>query len=184
MLYGTSGGLRAAGAQLWNQDVTGVEDSVEVFDGFGGALAAANFGNGSYADLAIGVPAETVGDPAVTSAGAVDVLYGSADGLAATGAQFLFEGAAGLPDSPEERDFFGFGLGAADFDASGQADLAIGVTGETVGLVAGAGAVDVIYGVASGLSGVGSQQWHQDVAGVPDTAEEEDGFGTSFAPRR
>jgi hypothetical protein len=184
VLYGTPTGLSADGAQLWSQDVDGVEDTAEFVDGFGRDLAAANFGNGSYADLAIGVPGETVGDPAVTLAGAVEVLYGSADGLTATGAQFLFEGAGGLPDSPEERDSFGFALGAADFGNGSQADLAAGVPGENVGLVADAGAFDVVYGTASGLFGVGSQQWHQDLPGVPDMAEPEDSFGTSFAPRR
>ena len=184
VLYGTSTGLSADGAQLWSQDADGVEETPELVDGFGRALAAADFGNGAYADLAIGVPGESVGDPAIASAGAVEVLYGSADGLAAAGAQLWFEGAGGLPDSPEEGDFFGSGLGAADFGNGSQADLAVGVPWENVGLVANAGAVDVVYGTASGLSAVGSQQWHQDVPGVLDTAEEADSFGTAFAPMR
>ena len=184
VLYGTSRGLRAADAQLWSQDSAGVEDAAEMFDRFGDDLAAANFGNGFQADLAIGVPAETVGMPAVTSAGAVDVLYGSAGGLSSTGAQFLHEGADGLPDAPEQEDFFGFGLGAADFGSGGQADLAVGVTRENVGPVADAGAVDVVYGTASGLSGAGSERWHQNDMGVPDVAEPEDSFGWTLAPRR
>jgi FG-GAP repeat len=183
VLYGTAAGLSAAGAQLWTEDSDGVEDTVEIYDRFGDALAAANFGNGTYADLAIGVPV-TVGDPAVTSAGAVDVLYGSAEGLAATGAQFWYQGAAGLPGAPEQRDFFGSGLGGADFDGSGQADLAVGITGEDVGVIMGAGAVGVIYGTPSGLSGTDSEQWNQDTPGVPDKAEEGDAFGWSFAARR
>jgi hypothetical protein len=184
VLYGTAAGLSATGAQLWTEDVGGVEDTAEIFDRFGADLAAANFGNGSHADLAIGVPAETVGDPAVTSAGAVDVLYGSADGLAAIGAQFWYEGAAGLPGSPGQSDFFGFGLGGADFDGSGQADLAVGVTGEDLGAIMDAGVVDVIYGTPSGLSGTDSEQWNQNTHGVPDTAEEGDNLGWSFAARR
>lgn len=183
VIYGTPDGLRAVGAQFWHQDVAGLDDDVEMNDRFGDDLAAANFGNGWYADLAVGVPAETVGDPAVPSAGAVDVLYGSADGLAAAGAQFWYQGAAGLPGSPEEGDFFGFGLGAADLGNGAQADLAVGVTREDVGLVADAGAVDVVYGTASGLSGAESQQWDQDVTDIPDMAEEDDEFGWSFAPR-
>jgi disulfide bond formation protein DsbB len=184
VLYGTAVGLSATGAQLWTEDSDGVEDTVEISDRFGADLAAANFGNGSYADLAIGVSAETVGDPAVTSAGAVNVLYGSADGLAAIGTQFWYQGAGGLPDAPEQSDFFGSGLGGADFDGSGQADLAVGVTREVVGAIMDAGAVDVIYGTPSGLSGTASEQWSQDTSGVPDTAEEGDMLGWSFAARR
>ena len=193
VLYGTAAGLSASGAQLWTEDSDGVEDTVEFNDSFGDALAAANFGNGSYADLAIGVPVESVGDPAVMSAGAVNVLYGSADGLAATGAQFWYQGAAGLPDAPEQSDFFGSGLEGADFEVmngtwealtSGQADLAVGITGEDLGGMMGAGAVDVIYGTPSGLSGTDSEQWDQDTPGVPDKAEKGDEFGWSFAARR
>jgi len=184
VLYGTATGLSSSGSQLWNQDVDGIEDTAEVSDGFGRALAAENFGNGSYADLAIGVPAESVGGPAVTVAGAVNVLYGSADGLTVTGAQFWYQGAAGLPDSAEQRDFFGSGLGAANFGKSGQADLAVGVPVDDVDTIANAGAVDVIYGTPSGLSGVESQHWHQDVIGIPDKAEEDDLFGLSLAARR
>ena len=184
VLYGTAAGLSASGAQLWTEDSDGVEDTVELYDHFGDALAAANFGNGSYADLAIGVPVESVGDPAVMSAGAVDVLYGSADGLAATGAQFWYQGAAGLPDAPEQSDFFGSGLEGADFDGSGQAVLAVGITVEDLGAIMDAGAVDVIYGTPSGLSGTDSEQWDQDAPGVPDKAEEGDEFGWSFAARR
>lgn len=184
VLYGTAAGLSATGAQVWTEDADGVEDTAEIYDHFGDALAAANFGNGSYADLAIGVPGETVGDPAVASAGAVDVLYGSTEGLAATGAQFWYEDAAGLPGSPEESDFFGSDLAGADFDGSGLADLAVGITGEDLGVIMGAGAVDVIYGTPSGLSGTDSEQWNQDTPGVLDKAEEGDAFGWSFAARR
>jgi FG-GAP repeat len=184
VLYGTSGGLRAAGAQLWNQDVAGVDDDVEQNDRFGFDLTAANFGNGSYADLAVGIPAESVGAPSVIAAGAVEVLYGSATGLATTGAQFWHEGAGGLPDSPEPSDFFGFGLAAANYGNGRQADLAVGVGGEDVDLIANAGAVDVLYGTALGLSGADSQQWHENIPGIPDAAEEEDEFGESLAPRR
>jgi hypothetical protein len=183
VIYGTPKGLRAADAQLWHEDVAGVDDVVEQSDQFGSDLTTANLGNGRYADLAVGIPAESVGAPSVV-AGAVEVLYGSATGLASTGAQFWHEGAGGLPDSPEVSDFFGFGLAAANYGNGSQADLAIGVGGEEVDLVDNAGAVDVLYGSASGLSGAGSEQWHENTPGIPDTAEADDGFGMSLAPRR
>src|SRR5262245_19207249 len=71
-----------------------------------------------------------------------------------------------------------------DFNADGFADLAIGVSQETVGTVAGAGAVNVIYGTASGLhasSSVTNQLWHQNRAGIEDSCEAADNFGAALA---
>jgi hypothetical protein len=68
-----------------------------------------------------------------------------------------------------------------DFNGDGFADLAVGVPDEDVGAVAGAGAVTVIYGSASGLVGAGSQQWHQDRTGIADSAETGDHFGAAVA---
>jgi hypothetical protein len=69
-----------------------------------------------------------------------------------------------------------------DFDGDGTDDLAIGSPGADVGGEADAGAVHVLYGDAgSGLSSQGSQIWHQDVAGILDSAEAGDRFGSSLA---
>jgi hypothetical protein len=54
----------------------------------------------------------------------------------------------------------------SDFDGDGHADLAIGVPGETIGGHRGAGAVNVLYGTASGLTRKGDQFWHQDSDGI------------------
>jgi len=79
-------------------------------------------------------------------------------------------------------DQFGFALSAGDFGKSGEADLAVGVMGESIDGIGFAGAVNLIYGTASGLSSTGNQFWHQNSAGVPDSAEENDSFGLSLAP--
>jgi len=54
--------------------------------------------------------------------------------------------------------------------------------GESIDGIGFAGAVNLIYGTASGLSSTGNQFWHQNSAGVPDSAEENDSFGLSLAP--
>src|SRR5262245_34372685 len=64
----------------------------------------------------------------------------------------------------------------ADFNGDGFSDLAIGVPGENNS----AGAVNVIYGSAAGLSANGpvvNQLWSQDSAAVADTSEALDQFG-------
>jgi FG-GAP repeat len=67
-------------------------------------------------DLAIGAPAEDMITEAgtITDAGAVNVIYGSSNGLSATSPtpdQFLVQGNAGVDDAAEDSDLFGFSLG-------------------------------------------------------------------------
>ena len=63
----------------------------------------------------------------------------------------------------EPDDLFGSSVASGDFDKDGFYDLAIGVYGEDIGNIQGAGAVNVIYGSSgSGLTASGNQVWHQD----------------------
>ena len=78
-------------------------------------------GNG-YADLATGVPGESVGS--VKQAGAVEVIYASADGLTATGAQLWSRASPGVDGEPTKGEQWGRSLTSADFDRDGYADLA------------------------------------------------------------
>ena len=68
-------------------------------------------------------------------------------------------------------------MAAGDFDNDGLADLAVGVPFEDVGAIDDAGAVNVVYGSASGLTAAGDQQFWQGAAGVAGTAETSDSFG-------
>jgi FG-GAP repeat len=178
VLYGSSTGLTATGNQIWNQNSPGVPDSAEAFDHFGSSLAAGNFGQGTQADLAIGVEGETVGG--FTFAGAVNVLYGSPTGLTGTGSQFWSQNSAGIPDSAEQGDAFGWTLVGANFGRGGQADLAVGVPFEALGGALAAGAVHVLYGSSTGLTATGNQFWTQDSTGVNDVVEQGDVFGWSL----
>jgi hypothetical protein len=69
-----------------------------------------------------------------------------------------------------------------DFDGDGYTDLAVGVPYEDVGSpgVVNAGAVNVLYGSASGITGSGSNYWHQDVAGIGSITEADDRFGVAL----
>jgi hypothetical protein len=69
----------------------------------------------------------------------------------------------------------------ADFNNDGADDLAIGVPLDSVGAMVGAGAVNVLYGSVSGLTGTGSQLFSQDTPGVPGVSEADDGFGSALA---
>jgi hypothetical protein len=181
IIYGTVTGLASAGNQFWHQNSSGITDSVTEGDQFGNALAAANFGKTAQADLAIAVPGETIGSGR-DGAGAVHVLYGTSTGLSASGSQFWTQNSAGILDTSELLDQFGSALSAGNFGRTGEADLAVGVPGESIGGLGAAGAVNVIYGTAGGLASTGNQFWHQNSAGSPDSAEEGDRFGSSLTP--
>ena len=101
-----------------------------------------DFNGDGFDDLAIGVPGEGIGGAAL--AGAVNILYGGAGGLAGTN-QLLTQG------NPEPVDLFGFTVAKGDFNADGFTDLAVGAPSEDVGTAGLAGAVNVFYGSANGL---------------------------------
>lgn len=175
LILGTASGLSATENQIWHQQSAGIGGAVENDDAFGSALAAGDFDNDGFEDLAIGAPGEGVAE--VENAGAVNVLRGSADGLDATGDQVWHQGSAGIVGGVEERDGFGNALAVGDFNDDGFDDLAIGIRGEDIGSSTNAGAVSVLFGSTSGLNAAGNELWHQDVAGIQSSAEAGDLFG-------
>jgi hypothetical protein len=80
-----------------------------------------------------------------------------------------------------EGDRFGSSLAAGNFDRDRYDDLAIGVPYEDVGTTVNAGAVDVVYGSASGLYNKHGWWFHQDLLDLTDTAEFGDAFGWALA---
>ena len=138
-----------------------------------------DFNSDSFADLAIGVPAEGVGGAA--QAGAVNVLYGATGGLTATEEQQWLQGSGGIGGVAEVGDQFEFALTSGDFNNDTFGDLAIGAPFEDVGTVFDAGAINVVYGSAGRLTATGNQQWLQGSAGVIGVAEANDFFGAALA---
>jgi len=178
ILYGSASGLSANGNQLWFQDSPGIGDQAEEGDGLGRSLAAGDFSNDGFDDLAIGIPWEDIG---AISAGAVQILYGTASGLSATGNQFWHQDSSGIQGMAEEGDLFGYAVATGDFDNDGYDDLAVGVYGEDIGAIVDAGVVQILYGGSSGISATGDQWWAQDNPGLLGTAESGDFFGVALA---
>jgi FG-GAP repeat len=179
VLYGTAAGLIGSGSQTFTQNSSGVGSTAENQDSFGFALAAGDFDNDGFGDLAVGAPFESIGS--ISDAGAVNVLYGTPTGLTGSGSQTFTQNSPGVGSTAEASDWFGFALAAADFDNDTFGDLAVGVPGESLGSTTGAGAVNVLYGTAAGLTGSGSQTFTQNSPGVGSTAEGGDGFGQALA---
>jgi|GEM_PF-584034 len=159
--------------QLWTQNSDGLVGSSANGDTFGGAVAAGDFNNDGYDDLAIGIPMKDV--LGKSDAGAVQILYGTPSGLVIAGNHLITRDSIGQTSAAGDR--FAQALATGDFNNDGHDDLAIGAPGESVSRHAGAGAVHVLYGAAAGLSTSGNEYIHQDSPGLADEAEAGDGFG-------
>lgn len=184
VVYGSPKGLTTTGSQFWHQGQPGVAgDGLEVDDRFGETLVVGDFDGDRRGDLAVGLRAEDVVAGGNDTDGAVNVLYGTRQGLTANGSQFVHQGML-AGEQAEVNDEFGDALGAGNFDRNGRTDLAVGVPLEdvTAGGNLDDGAVDVIYGGRFGLRPGRSQALNQSRPGIADVSEQSDFFGAALAP--
>jgi hypothetical protein len=184
VIYGKNGTTQVLAPQVWHQDSPSVPDSVEAGDRFGTVLAAGDFDDNFFCDLAIGVPFEDIGADA--DAGGVLVLYGTPTGLKAIStndspAAHWFHQDTGLDGSAEPGDLFGAALAVGHFDLDSAADLAIGVPGEDVvsNTVVDGGWVHVV----GGRGFVGLDNWHHSLSqeSFGRTSQTKDHFGAALA---
>ncbi len=178
-----TGQLGPIGTQSWNLASPDVAGPAQEGALAGSALAAGDFNCDGFEDLAVGLPLYDV--DILANAGALLVLYGSEDGLTATGSQFFDQFEPDLPDVPEEHDSFASALAAGYFNGDGCDELAVGVPFENFGAGEDAdndvGEVIFLLGSEDGLEpGYGVYQgWDQGgvIAGI---AEAGDRFGQAL----
>jgi len=137
------GQIGTSGSQFWTQESAGFLETAQHGAQLGATLAAGDFDGDGYDDLAVGAPwYDYVSTPSVPDNGAVFVLRGGPNGL---------QTAVGHSRQLVLLTRFGAALAAGDFDGDGIDDLAVGAPEATVAGVAGAGAVWVAAGGASGF---------------------------------
>jgi hypothetical protein len=141
VLPASSRGLSLA-EMLISQASPGVLGSPEANDGFGSSVESADFNRDGYADLAVGVPLESIGRR--EEAGAVTVMYGSARGLDTSRSVLITR-----PAGPATGVQWGSSLVAGDFNVDGYPDLAVGAPR--------ANSVEVLPGSANGLGTTGAR---------------------------
>ena len=133
--YGSILGLNQGQGQaiLLHQGISGTADSADTNDQFGWALAAGDFNNSGYSDLAVGVPRESFElSPGVwvDEAGAVQVFLGLPnDGI--DPAIDVFIRGSSFPGTWDDHhgDRFGISLATGDRNLDLYDDLMIGIPG-------------------------------------------------------
>jgi len=181
VLYGSAAGFDGTN-QFLTKNTPGVPGVPHAGDQLGLAGGIGDFNGDGFADLAIGVPGETVGG--APNAGEVVVFYGSAGGLFAPKqvVTVFTESSIGL-DPSKAGDRFGAALGTGDYNGDKYDDLAVGTPGKDLGKGApNAGAVTVLRGSYRGLISKGARRLTENDLAHSDGAEGGDRFGAAFAP--
>ena len=90
------------------------------------------------------------------AAGQVVALYGTSTGVSSAKRSTISQNTAGVPGTAEAGDAFGSDTAYADFNGDGYDDLAVASLHEKVGTDTDGGALAILWGSASGLTGKSS----------------------------
>ncbi len=148
IFYGSADGLDPDANQRFTQFGDDVAGTGETDDAFGSSLVSADFNMDGFDDLAVGAPDENTG--VTESAGAVNIILGSADGLTSDNNNIFGQTTGNISSEPAANEFFGFALASADFNGDDFADLAVSAPGEN--LENSLGVIHILFGNEGGLS--------------------------------
>ena len=179
ILYGSKNGLTASGSQWFDQDSPNMPGGTEKGDLFGWALSTGDFNHDGYVDLTIGIPFEDIKN--TIDAGGITILYGSKNGLTASGSQWFDQDSPNMPGGTEKGDLFGWALSTGDFNHDGYDDLVAGIPSEDIGTIKDAGGITIIYGSVNGLTSNKVQWFDQDSPDMPGGVEANDFFSRALA---
>lgn len=181
------GPLRA-GTFFHQDNPVEIEGITDADDNFGKEVVAGDFNGDGYFDLAVGVPGEDILHQSTirSNAGAVNIIYGSKDGLHALNNTILYQGLNGVvKGTPHDDEGFGSSLAKGDFNGDGIDDLAVGIPGDDVPTFIvprdEAGSVQIFYGSSTGIY-ESNEIWNQETPYIiAETAQDTDSFGNDIA---
>lgn len=134
-----------------DQSMVAEADDADAGDEFGATLGVGNVDRVSGEDLVISAPGES--DRGAQRSGIVHVFRGPSLARATFTIQ---QDRSGVPGLHEAGDRFGSSLGVIDLNGDGAADVAVGSTAESVGDVARAGAIVLVFGARKALATAGN----------------------------
>lgn len=149
VMYGTANGPSTTRTKTITQDTSGVPGVGESGDMFGTDISAGDVNGDGFADIAVGVPGEAIGN--IKDAGSVVLLKGGSGGLSGTGSQAFNQSTTAVPGASETGDGFGQQVVLSDLNGDGKADLTAAAPLED-GTYTDSGAAWVLRGATGGLT--------------------------------
>ncbi|MFJ2831841.1 integrin alpha [Streptomyces sp. NPDC087263] len=170
VIYGTPTGI-GAGSTIkgYSQNALDSTSTIEAYDWFGYAVKAGETASGAPY-LVVGVPGEGISVDGTSYAGAGIIEY-----VQGTTVVSVKQNDVGVPGVVEANDRFGYSL------AGTNRYFAVGAPGEAIGTEEFAGTVIVFNHTLAGGLPTPLVGFDQNVAGISDSAEAGDGFGTSLS---
>lgn len=178
VIYGSSAGLSITGIDYWHQGPDSAGANLEAGDLYGSALAVGDFNDDGRDDLAIGSPGEDIGTN--DDAGSVQVLFGSAFGLLASGDVILRRG-TNLFGTPVAGERLGSVLAAGNVAGIPGDELVIGIPEYDITIPAFLPAAGAIMLVSDIDGNVFNATYTQDSNDIPGVAEAGDELGSALA---
>ncbi|MCG5217489.1 FG-GAP-like repeat-containing protein [Streptosporangium soli] len=169
-------GFKGRKPYLVSQATSWIRQTASVTDQFGATLATGDFNGDGRAEIAAGAPGDSLQKQGEGSATIIDAKRRKAT--------MLTQDSPGITGVTESWDGFGGSLAAADFNADGRDDLAVGVPGEGLtddqrAMDYGDGTVHTVYGSRAGLRTSTTESWSQRT--LKGTPRYYDRFGASLA---
>lgn len=178
VLFGSADGLSSVDSLFLHRGVAGVAGEPGANPGFSNSLAVGDFNGDGRDDLAVGAPFDRVDE--LNGAGSIQVFMGHRDGLSIFDDRIWHRALGGIKGEIAEGQVFGLALSSGDFNGDGHDDLAVGAPYAEVGGFE-AGAVNVIYGSATGLTAGGDRLFHRGQAGIKGSPNVGELFGRALA---